>query len=116
MQLNAQLTFANPCDDEEDNLATVGCHSDQGQLFIISRYPDEDSVDLMLDDDDATVRDLKVSLSDSRLLVELAAGDTDLFEGDVLEIDLKNALTDLDELEQALRVILDGTGTFVRED
>ncbi|WP_110971260.1 MULTISPECIES: hypothetical protein [Pseudomonas] len=115
MQLTAQLAFANPCDDEEDNLATVGCHSDKGQLFIISRYPDEDSVDLMFDEEGATVRDLKVTLSATRLLVELAAGSTDLFEDDVLEIRLDNAIIDADEVEQTLRVILDGTGTFISE-
>ena len=32
MQINTALLFATPCDDEEDNMATLCCHSDKGQM------------------------------------------------------------------------------------
>lgn len=116
MKLSSALIFANPCDEEEDNLATLGSNSSQGELFIMSRYPDEDSIDLMLDEESDTLRDIKVTLSATRLLIETAPGATDLLNGDdVLEISLEGAMGDLDDVEEALRVILNGTGTFVSE-
>ncbi|MFJ4371281.1 hypothetical protein ACIP1T_01535 [Pseudomonas japonica] len=116
MQLTSALIFANPADDEEDNLATLGSNSTKGELFIMSRYPDETEIDLLLDEEGDTLRDIKVTLSATRLLIETAPGATDLFGGDdVLEISLENALGDLDEVEQALKVILKDIGTFVSE-
>jgi len=116
MQINTALLFATPCDDEEDNMATLCCHSDKGQMFLLTRYPDEDTVDLTLDDEPSTLDGLKVTLSAQRLLIEVAAGDHDALKGDeALEIVLTSAGTDLDEVEQTLRNILKDTGTFVSE-
>lgn len=74
MQLKTALLFATPCDDEEDNMATLCCHSDKGQMFLLTRYPDEDTVDLTLDDEPSTLDGLKVTLSAQRLLIEVAPG------------------------------------------
>lgn len=116
MQINTALLFATPCDDEEDNMATLCCHSDKWQMFLLTRYPDEDTVDLTLDDEPSTLDGLKVTLSAQRLLIEVAAGDRDALKGDeALEIVLTSAGTDLEEVELTLRNILDGTGTFVSE-
>ncbi|AGN78400.1 MULTISPECIES: hypothetical protein [Pseudomonas] len=116
MQINTALLFATPCDDEEDNMATLCCHSDKGQMFLLTRYPDEDTVDLTLDDEPSTLDGLKVTLSAKRLLIEVAAGDQDALKGDeVLEIHLTSDLSDLDEVKQTLENILTGTGTFVCE-
>ncbi|MDC0688710.1 hypothetical protein POF53_14015 [Mitsuaria sp. RG] len=116
MQLKTALLFATPCDDEEDNMATLCCHSDKGQMFLLTRYPDEDTVDLTLDDEPSTLDGLKVTLSAQRLLIEVAAGDRDALKGDeTLEIILSSAGTDLEEVALTLRNILDGTGTFVSE-
>ena len=116
MQLTSELIFGNACDDEEDNLATLGSSNSDGRLFILCRYPEDDEVDLMIEEEGDTVRDIKVTLSATRLLIETAPGATDLFGGDdVLEIDLTQAAGDLDEIEEVLRVILKGAGTFVSE-
>lgn len=116
MQINTALLFATPCDDEEDNMATLSCHSDKGQMFLLTRYPDEDTVDLTLDDEPSTLDGLKVTLSAKRLLIEVAAGDRDALKGDeVLEINLTSDLSDLDEVKETLENILAGTGTFVSE-
>ncbi|MFJ4433879.1 hypothetical protein ACIPZG_23350 [Pseudomonas sp. NPDC089395] len=116
MQINTALLFATPCDDEEDNMATLCCHSDKGQMFLLTRYPDEDTVDLTLDDEPSTLDGLKVTLSAQRLLIEVAAGDRDALKGDeALEIVLTSAGTDLEEVELTLQNILKGTGTFVSE-
>lgn len=116
MQLKTALLFATPCDDEEDNMATLCCHSNKGQMFLLTRYPDEDTVDLTLDDEPSTLDGLKVTLSAERLLLEVAAGDTDALKGDdTLEIVLTSQGTDLAEVEETLRIILEGTGTYVSE-
>ncbi|MBF8731971.1 MULTISPECIES: hypothetical protein [Pseudomonas] len=116
MQLKTALLFATPCDEEEDNMATLCCHSDKGQMFLLTRYPDEDTVDLTLDDEPSTLDGLKVTLSANRLLIEVAAGDRDALKGsEQLEILLTSPGTDLEEVELTLRNILDGTGTYVSE-
>ncbi|UVM54400.1 hypothetical protein LOY37_18815 [Pseudomonas sp. B21-012] len=116
MQFKTALLFATPCDDEEDNMATLCCHSDKGQMFLMTRYPDEDTVDITLDDEPSTLDGLKVSLSVERLLIEVAPGDADVFKGDDhLEITLISDGTDLAEVEETLQNILKGTGTYVSE-
>ena len=116
MQINTALLFATPCDDEEDNMATLCCHSDKGQMFLLTRYPDEDTVDLTLDDEPSTLDGLKVTLSAERLVLEVAAGDRDALKGDEqLEIILTSPGTDLEEVALTLLNILDGTGTFVSQ-
>lgn len=116
MQLTTALLFATPCDDEEDNMATLCCHSDKGQMFLMTRYPDEDTVDITLDDEPGTLDGLKVTLSTKRLLIEVAPGDADVLNGDDhLEIILSTDGTDLAEVEQTLQNILKGTGTYVSE-
>ena len=87
MQLITTNLIANPCDEEEDNMAMLCCHSAKGEMFILARYPDEDEVELTWDDEPSTLEGLKVTLSDSTLLIELAAGDADALGGkDHLEI------------------------------
>ncbi|CAG8865448.1 hypothetical protein PS627_01364 [Pseudomonas fluorescens] len=116
MQLKTALLFATPCDDEEDNMATLCCHSDKGQMFLLTRYPDEDTVDLTLDDEPSTLDGLKVTLWADRLLIEVAAGDADALRGDdFLEILHATPAGDLAEVELTLRNILQGTGVFVVE-
>lgn len=85
-------------------------------MFLLTRYPDEDTVDLTLDDEPSTLDGLKVTLSATRLLIEVAAGDRDALKGDEeLEIILTTSGSDLEEVALTLRNILDGTGTFVSE-
>jgi len=48
MKITAPLLLANPCDEEEENLATVCCFSTQGDMFLMSRYPDEDELEISL--------------------------------------------------------------------
>ncbi|MDD0975312.1 hypothetical protein [Pseudomonas fontis] len=116
MQLNTALLMATPCDDEEDNMATLCFHSEKGHMFVMTRYPDEDRVDITLDDEYAPVENLKVTLSASRLLVEVTPQDADVFGGDDhLEITLTSTGTDLAEVEETLQNILKGTGTYVSE-
>ncbi|EJT82890.1 hypothetical protein PPS11_42419, partial [Pseudomonas putida S11] len=78
-------------------------------MFLLTRYPDEDTVDLTLDDEPSTLDGLKVTLSAKRLLIEVAAGDRDALKGDeVLEIKLTSELSDMDEVKQTLENILAG--------
>ena len=116
MQMTTALLMANPCDDEEDNMAMLCCHSDKGEMFLMSRYPDEDELEITLDDEPSSLDGVKVTLSPTRLLIEVAPGDTDVLNGsDHLEI-LHSADADkLAEIEQTLKNILDGTGTYISE-
>lgn len=117
MKITAPLLLANPCDDEEENLATVCCFSTQGDMFLMSRYPDEDELEISLGDNDpSSLEGIKVTLGPARLLIEVAADDIDAFNGeDHLEILFDTDSTDTNELEQTLKIILDGTGTYVSE-
>lgn len=117
MKITAPHLLAYPCDDEEENLATVCCYSTQGDMFLMSRYPDEDELKISLGDNDpSSLEGIKVTLSPARLLIEVAADDIDAFNGeDHIEICFDENLTDTIELEQTLTLILDGTGTYVSE-
>ena len=115
LQLKTDALMATPCDEEEDNMAMLCCHGKNGEMFMLCRYPDEDEVELTWDYEPSTLDGLKVTLSATTLLVELAAGDTDALGGkDQLEITHANAASDLAEVEETLQNILKGTGTFIR--
>ena len=116
MQMTTALLMANPCDDEEDNMAMLCCHSDKGEMFLMSRYPDEDELEITLDDEPSTLDGVKVTLSPTRLLIEVAPGDADVLNGsDHLEILHSADADELAEIEQTLKNILDGTGTYISE-
>jgi hypothetical protein len=116
MQLITPHLIANPCDDEEDNLAMLCCHSTQGDMFLMTRYPDEDELEITLDGEPSTLDGVKVTLSPTRLLIEIAAADTDALNGaDHLEILHDTAPADLAEVEETLQNILKGTGTYLSE-
>ncbi|AZE55645.1 Ribonucleases G and E [Pseudomonas synxantha] len=115
MKLTSPQLIATPCDDEEDNLAMLCCHGKNGEMFMLSRYPDEDEVELTWDFEPSTLDGLKVTLSATSLLVELTAGDVDALGGtDRLEITHATAASDMAEVEETLQNILKGTGTYIR--
>lgn len=116
MQLTTAHLIANPCDDEEDNLAMLCCHSNQGDMFLMTRYPDEDELEITLDGEPSTLDGVKVTLSPTRLLIEIAAADADALNGsDHLEIRHSTAASDLAEVELTLQNILKGTGTYISQ-
>ncbi|AZP71933.1 hypothetical protein EJJ20_21915 [Pseudomonas poae] len=115
LQLKTDALMVTPCDDEEDNMAMLCCHGKNGEMFMLTRYPDEEEVELTWDYEPSTLDGLKVTLSDATLLVELAAGDADALGGkDQLEITHTTAASDLPEVEETLQNILKGTGTYIR--
>ncbi|MGE8068433.1 hypothetical protein [Pseudomonas sp. NPDC089569] len=116
MQMTTPLLMANPCDDEEDNMAMLCCHSDKGEMFLMTRYPDEDELEITLDGEPSTLDGVKATLSPTRLLIEIAATDADALNGDdSLEIILSTGASDLAEVEETLQNILKGTGTYVSQ-
>ncbi|AEV63681.1 hypothetical protein [Pseudomonas ogarae] len=116
MQMTTALLIANPCDDEEDNMAMLCCHSAQGEMFLMTRYPDEDELEIALDGEPSTLDGVKVTLSPTRLLIEIAAADADALNGDdVLEITHDTDAADLAEVELTLQNILKGTGTYISQ-
>ena len=113
--MNTAHLIVNPCDEEEDNMAMLCCHGTEGEMFMLSRYPDEEEVELTWDYEPSTLDGLKITLSATTLLIELAAGDADALGGkDHLEIIHATAASDLAEVEETLQKILAGTGTFIR--
>ncbi|MGY2374146.1 hypothetical protein ACW9IB_06540 [Pseudomonas sp. SDO524_S393] len=115
MQFTTAHLIVNPCDDEEDNMAMLCCHGKNGEMFMLTRYPDEEEVELTWDYEPSTLDGLKVTLSATTLLVELAAGDADALGGkDQLEVTHATATSDMAEVEETLQNILKGTGTFNR--
>ncbi|MDO7899636.1 hypothetical protein [Pseudomonas citrulli] len=117
MQMTTALLIANPCDDEEDNMAMLCCHSTQGDMFLMTRYPDEDELEIALDGEPSTLDGVKVTLSPTLLKIEIAAADADALNGDdVLEIRHDTDAADLVEVELTLQNILrGGVGTFIRQ-
>ncbi|MDR9752771.1 hypothetical protein RG836_15050 [Pseudomonas sp. SZMC_28357] len=116
MHMTTALLIVNPCDDEEDNMAMLCCHSDEGEMFLMTRYPDEDELEITLDGEPSTLDGVKVTLSPTRLLIEIAATDADALNGDdMLEISHSTDASDLAEVELTLKNILAGIGTYISE-
>lgn len=116
MQMTTTLLIATPCDDEEDNLAMICCHSAQGEMFLMTRYPDEDELEITLDGEPSTLEGVKITLSPTLLKIEIAAADADALNGeDTLEIIHGTDAADLAEVELTLKNILKGTGTYTSQ-
>ncbi|ROM70429.1 hypothetical protein BK653_00635 [Pseudomonas brassicacearum] len=116
MKMTTALLIANPCDEEEDNMAMLCCHSAQGEMFLMTRYPDEDELEITLDGEPSTLDGVKVTLSPTLLKIEIAAADADALNGDdVLEISHNSDAADLAEVELTLQNILRGTGTYISQ-
>lgn len=116
MQMTTDLLIANPCDDEEDNMAMLCCTSAAGELFLMSRFPDEDELEIIFHDKPSALAGVKVTLSPDRLLIEIAAADADALDGDdSLEIIHNTDAQDLAEVEETLQNILKGTGTYISQ-
>jgi hypothetical protein len=97
-------------------MAMLCCHSEKGEMFLMSRYPDEDEVEITLDGEPSTLDGVKVTLSPTLLKIEIAAADADALNGDdVLEITHSTDASDLAEVEDTLQNILEGTGTFISQ-
>lgn len=116
MQLTTAQLMATPCDDEEDNMATLCCISDKGEMFLMTRYPDEDELEITLDGAPSTLDGVKATLSPTLLKIEIAAADADALNGDdVLEITHGTDASELAEVEETLQNILKGTGTYISQ-
>lgn len=116
MQMTTALLIANPCDEEEDNMAMLCCHSTQGEMFLMTRYPDEDELEIALEGEPSTLEGVKVTLSPTLLKIEIATSDADVLNGDdVLEITHDTDAADLAEVELTLQNILKGTGTYISQ-
>jgi hypothetical protein len=114
--MTTDLLIVNPCDEEEDNLAMLCCTSAEGEMFLMSRFPDEDELEIIFHDKPSALNGVKVTLSPDRLLIEIAAADADVLDGeDSLEILHSTDAQDLAEVEETLQNILKGTGTYISQ-
>lgn len=113
MQIKTALLLANPCDDENDDMALLCCHDQNNELFSLARFPDEDEVEITVCDDTVYVSSLSVNLSEGKLVVEIPAEDAKGLGGDTrYEIAHSTSGDDLAEVRDTLRIILDNVGTF----
>ncbi|KQQ54595.1 hypothetical protein ASF84_14820 [Pseudomonas sp. Leaf127] len=117
MLINTPCLIANPCDDEYDDMALLCCHGEDGDLFSLSRFPDENEIEISLGDDKTlAVTHLKVTFGAERLLVELDAADAARLGGDTrYEIRHASDALDLREADDTLRIILANVGIYVSE-
>jgi hypothetical protein len=116
MQIKTALLLANPCDDENDDMALLCCHDQNHELFSLARFPDEDEVEITVCDDTVYVTSLKVSLSATLLAVEISAEDAKALGGDTrYEISHDTDSSDWPEVQETLRIILENVGTYVCE-
>jgi len=113
MKLTTTHLIANPCDEEEEAMALLCCHGAAGEMFLMTRFPDEDEVEITLGDDPHLLTGLKVTLVSGVLSLEVQPADKAVFDGEaVLEIHHDTPDSDLAEVEEALRNLLVGIGTL----
>ncbi|MFJ4145687.1 hypothetical protein [Pseudomonas sp. NPDC089734] len=116
MQIKTALLLANPCDDENDDMALLCCHDEKHELFSLARFPDEDEVEITVCDDTVYVNSLKVSLSATHLVVEISAEDAEALGGDTrYEVLHATSADDLGEVHATLQILLQDIGTLESE-
>lgn len=118
MLINTLCLIANPCDDEYDDMAMLCCHSDNGELFSLGRFPDEDQVEISIGDEKSLeVSSLKITLEAGRLLIELEPADAARLDGEAhYEIRYDSDASDLAEIDQTLRIIVsNNVGIYVSQ-
>lgn len=109
MQIKTASFIVNPCDDEYDDMALLCCHGETGDLFSLTRFPDENEIEITAGEDKVfTVSQMKVTFSAQRLRVELE-------DGTPYEIHHGMAADELAEVEETLLIILKDVGTYVSE-
>jgi hypothetical protein len=64
MQLTTAHLIVNPCDDEEDNMAMLCCHSDKGEMSMRPATRTK-TKELTWDYEPSTLDGLKITLSDT---------------------------------------------------
>ena len=117
MQIKTASFIVNPCDDEYDDMALLCCHGETGDLFSLTRFPDEQEIEITVRDNKVhTVSQLKVTFSAKRLLIELDPADGKQLDGhSQYEILHGMAPDELKDVEGTLVIILEGVGTYVSE-
>jgi hypothetical protein len=117
MQINTTALIVNPCDDEYDDMALFCCHGETGDLFSLTRFPDENQVEITVGDDKTlTLENLKVTFSAERLLVEIDPADAEQLEGHfTYEIRHSTPADELRDVQETLQIILEDIGTYVSE-
>jgi hypothetical protein len=117
MQITTASLIVNPCDDEYDDMALLCCHGENGDLFSLTRFPDENEVEITLGDDKThTVSRLKVTFGAERLLVEIDPADGKQLSGHhTFEIRHSTSASELREVEETLQIILENVGTYFSE-
>lgn len=113
MQMTTTTLVANPCDVEEENLATLYCFIDgDNEDFIISRYPDEDEVVIIFEDEEYRRKNVVVTFSPQTLMIKI--DDTGVFdEENFLEIAHNTEPGEWAQIEETLKTILNETGNYV---
>ena len=113
MQMTTTTFFSNPCDEEEDNLATLHCFIEgDNEDFILTRYPDEDEVVIIFEDEEYARKNVVVTFSPQSLLIKI--DDIDVFnEQNFLEIAHNTAPEEWAQIEETLRNILKDTGNYI---
>jgi hypothetical protein len=117
MQIKTSMLIVNPCDDEYDDMALLCCHDKNGELFSLSRFPDENEVEITLGDDHThLVSSLKVTFSAERLLIEIDPADGETLKGQhAFEILHTTAPDELIDVEETLQILLENVGTYVSQ-
>jgi len=117
MQMSVATFIVNPCDDEYDDMALFCCHDENGDLFSLTRFPDENQVEITVRDDKTlNLQTLKVTFSAERLLVEIDPADAKQLDGHTeYEIRHSTPADELRDVEETLQIILEDIGTYVSE-
>lgn len=117
MQITTASLIVNPCDDEYDDMALLCCHGETGELFSLTRFPDENEVEITVGDDKThTVSSMKVTFSAERLLVEIDPADGKELDGHhEFEIRHSTSAAELRDVEETLQIILENVGIYISE-
>ncbi|KAA8692966.1 Uncharacterized protein ALO80_02029 [Pseudomonas caricapapayae] len=114
MQIKTASLIANPCDDEYDDMALLCFHAENGMLFSLTRFPDENEVEITVSDDTSlSVSSLKVTFSAERLLVEIDPQDAKQLDGHhQYEILHATDAGELQDVHRTLQIILESVGEY----
>ncbi len=117
MRFRTNNLGGSPKDEDYGDMAHILCKSEQGYFFSLTRYPDEQDIEIIvIDQVNSRTDELFASLSSNRLLVTIPPSVAAKLDGETeYVIDFEASAERLTQIDESLAAIFKGVGTYEKD-